>query len=120
MNWEFHSVQTKDAVELVATYGTIMIEGLENWLRDHVEPAEKQEESGFAEYPEGFYKKEFSYRYTFSVGWYDKKHGYLKMGPIPYDIKIYRADSSTYASEVNVEFPVATRFRFIDNVPPIE
>ena len=96
-------------------YSQLAVLAIDAWLDNHVEPLDKQEEAEFAEYPKGFYKKEFSYSYTFSVGFNDKLYGYLKMGPIPYDVKVERSDWGTYASEVDRQWPSShLRVRYID------
>ena len=120
MNWYFHAIARPNSLkELINEYSYLLERGLEEFI-DAAPLTEKQEEAWITEYPSGGdFVHDWSYRYTFSCGWYDKKYGYVKMGPIPYDIKVERADPGVYASEVNLEFPIKNRVRFIDNAEPI-
>jgi hypothetical protein len=119
MNWHFHSVARPESLrELVNEYSHLLECGLEGFIAS-TPLVENQIEAGTAEYPMGFFHADFSYRFAFSTGWYDKKHGYVKMGYIPYDVTMERADHALYASEVGLTFP-SNRIRYIEKHSVIE
>lgn len=121
MNWVFKSIPRPGSLtDLIEDYKGLLVSGLEEFI-ESTPLTEKQGESWFTEYPDGGYCWTGpSYRFTFSAGWYDKKYGYVKMGRIPYNVSVERADGAVYASEVDLEFPIEKRIRLIDNVSPIE
>lgn len=110
MNWTFRSIPmpAENLPGLIKQYSELAAEGIEKWLENFEPEADVQPEGFVAEYPDGFLREPGSvaYRFTFSAGWYNKKYGYMRIGPIPYDITIERADSGLYASEVDAVFPL--------------
>lgn len=124
MNWTFRSIPLpkSNLQEFIGEYRDLLAEGIQKWLNDFKPEVDKQPEEYLAEFPEGFYRDEkaqpVAYRYEFSVGFY-KNGKYYRIGQVPYNIAIERATPASYAHEEGVEKSNATRFRYIDNAPPI-
>jgi hypothetical protein len=123
MNWYFHSVPHTDSKEWMEDFRALAVEAIESWLLTDEEIA-VQPEGYMDEMPPPmlgtFFANGTWYKYRFSAGWYHKRYGFVKLGPIPYNIVIERDDPAVYAIEVDAgDFP-GTRFRKIDSTSPIE
>lgn len=118
MNWYFHSIAPKpqSIYELVKDYSDLLAEGLQQFIDGYLPTLEVQPEGMLAEYPsteevglpliavdkDG--ENVVRYRFKFSAGFYYKGE-YVRIGPVPYNITIERAESGTYAHEIGAQMP---------------